>query len=248
MTAPRPSGHRLALIYGYSLGEGRDPVKGKRVKVDGGGALPVDAIDGDSIVAIPRHGFDRSIPAHLVDHRAQVRAICKLGCDRVLALGSAGSLREDWGVGSIVCPEDFYAPEIAPSFFRDPRGHSVPGFDTDWRRIVISAWDSLTETEIIDGGIYAQTLGPRFETPAEVRALSNLADLVGMTIASETILAGEAALAYAAICTIDNIANGLTDAPLTMDDYRRGRDATAVSVTEALSYLLPALAKELPGT
>jgi 5'-methylthioadenosine phosphorylase len=218
------------------------------VKVDAGGALPVDAIDGGSVVAIPRHGFDRSIPSHLIDHRANVRAVCELGCDRVLALGSAGTLREDWGVGTIVCPEDFYAPEIAPSFFRDPRGHSVPSFDSDWRRIALSAWGSLTKIEIIDGGVYAQTIGPRFETAAEVRALANLADLVGMTIASETILAGEAALAYAAICTIDNIANGLTREPLTLDDYRRGRDATAVTVTAALEYVLPALAKELPGT
>jgi 5'-methylthioadenosine phosphorylase len=248
MTAPRPTGHRLAVIYGYSLPEGRDPVKGKRVKVDAGGALPVEAVDGGSIVSIPRHGFDRSIPAHLVDHRANVRAICELGCDRVLALGSAGSLREDWGVGTIVCPEDFYAPEIAPSFFRDPRGHSVSAFDSDWRRIVLSAWGSLTKTQIIDGGVYAQTIGPRFETPAEVRALTNVADLVGMTIASETILAGEARLAYTSICTIDNIANGLTDEPLTIDDYRRGRDATAVTLAAALEYLLPALAKGLPGT
>jgi 5'-methylthioadenosine phosphorylase len=248
MTAPRPTGNRLAVIYGYSLPQGRDPVKGKRVKVDGGGALPVEAIDGGSIVAILRHGFDRSIPAHLVDHRANIRAVCELGCDRVLALGSAGSLREDWGVGTIVCPEDFYAPEIAPSFYRDPRGHSVPGFDSDWRRIVLSAWDSLAKTKLIDGGIYAQTIGPRFETPAEVRALSNLADLVGMTIASETILAGEAALGYAAICSIDNFANGVSDESLTMDDYRRGRDKTAVALTAALEYLLPALARELPGT
>jgi 5'-methylthioinosine phosphorylase len=247
MTAPRPTGNRLALIYGYSLPEGRDPVYGKRVKVDAGGALPVDAIDADSVVAIPRHGFDRSIPAHLVDHRANIRAVCELGCDRVLALGSTGSLREDWDVGTFVCPEDFYAPEIAPSFFRDPRGHSVPGFDSEWRRIILSAWGSLTKTEIIDGGVYAQTIGPRFETPAEVRALANAADLVGMTLASEVVLAGEAALAYAAICSVDNFANGVSRESLTMDDYRRGRDATAVVLAAALEYLLPALAKELPG-
>jgi purine nucleoside phosphorylase len=248
MTAPRPSGDRLAVIHGYSLPDGRDPVKGRRLKVDAGGALPVDAIDGGSIIAIPRHGFDRSIPAHLIDHRANIRAACELGCDRVLALGSTGSLREDWNVGTIVCPEDFYAPEIAPSFYRDSRGHSVPGFDSEWRRIVLSAWGSLTKTEIIDGGTYAQTLGPRFETPAEVRALAKVADVVGMTIASETVLAGEAALAYAAICSVDNLANGLTDERLTVDDYRRGRDRTAATLSGALEYLLPALAKELPGT
>jgi purine nucleoside phosphorylase len=248
MTAPRPTGSRLAVIHGYSLPEGTDPIEGKRVTIDVGGARPVEAIDADDIVSVPRHGFDRSIPAHLVDHRANIRAVCELGCDRVLALGSAGSLDRDLKVGTFICPEDFYAPSINESFYRDARGHSVPGFDPDWRRIVISAWESLTKTEVEDGGVYAQTLGPRFETPAEVRALAEVADFVGMTIASETILAGEAALAYAAVCTIDNLANGISDKRLTVDEYRRGRDRTAEVLITDLRFVLPALAKELPGS
>src|SRR5215207_1444900 len=206
MTAPRPSGERLCVIHGYSLPEGVDPVEGERVELDVGSALPVEATDGGDIVGIPRHGFDRSIPAHLVDHKANIRAACELGCNRVLALGSAGSLDEDLEVGTLISPNDFYAPEVAPSFYRDVRGHSIPGFDSEWRRVVISAWDSLTETKLADGGVYAQTLGPRFETPAEVRALGEVADMVGMTIAAARVLA------------------------------------------ESLEYVLPALAKELPGT
>jgi 5'-methylthioadenosine phosphorylase len=248
MTAPRPTGERLALIYGYSLPEGEEPIEGERVEIDAGGALPVEAIDGDELVAIPRHGFDRRIPAHLVDHRANIRAVCELGCNRVLALGSAGSLHEDLKVGTLICPEDFYAPEIAPSFYRDPRGHSVPAFDTEWRRVVISAWESLTDTKVEDGGVYAQTIGPRFETQAEVRVLAGAADMVGMTIAAEAILAGEAALAYAVVCSIDNLANGIADTKLTMDEYRRGRDRTAATVAAGLEYVLPALAKGLPGS
>ncbi len=248
MSAPRPKGNRLCVIHGNSLPESADPVEGERVTVDAGDALPVEATDGGEIVGIPRHGFDRSIPAHLVDHRANIRAACELGCDRVLALASAGSLDKDLKVGTFICPDDFYAPETAPSFYRDPRGHSVPGFDSEWRRIVISAWSSLTETELEDGGVYAQTIGPRFETPAEVRALANNADMVGMTIAAEAVLAGEAALAYAAVCTIDNLGNGVLDKPLTVDEYRRGRDQNARRLAADLEFVLPALAKGIPGS
>src|SRR4051812_18733366 len=247
MSAPRPSGERLALFYGFSLPEKEQPIEGERVEVDAGGVFAVEAIDGGEIVAIPRHGFDRSIPAHLVDHKANIRAACELGCNRVLALGSAGSLDKDLKVGTLICPEDFYAPEIAPSFYRDPRGHSVPGFDKEWRRVVISAWSSLTKTELEDGGVYAQTIGPRFETPAEVRALAEVADMVGMTIAAEAVLAGEAAMAYAAVCSIDNLGNGIRDKPLTIEEYRRGRDENAARLAEDLEYVLPALAKGLPG-
>jgi 5'-methylthioadenosine phosphorylase len=248
MSAPRPQGDRLCLIHGSSLQEGEDPVEGERVTLDSGGARPVEATVGDDIVGIPRHGFDRSVPAHLVDHHANIRAACELGCDRVLALASAGSLDKDLKVGTLICPEDFYAPETAPSFYSDPRGHSVPGFDAEWRRVVLRAWGSLTGTELQDDGVYAQTIGPRFETPAEVRALGNYADLVGMTIAAEAVLAGEAALSYAAVCTIDNFANGLLDTPLTVDDYRRNRDQNALRLAADLEDVLPALAKGLPAS
>src|SRR5215213_6420753 len=70
MTAPRPTGSRLCVIHGNSLPEGVDPIEGERVTIDAGGALPVEATGGGDIVGIARHGFDRSIPAHLVDHKA----------------------------------------------------------------------------------------------------------------------------------------------------------------------------------
>lgn len=246
MSAPRPTADRLAVIYGYSLPEGAHPVEGERVEVDAGGERPVEAIDAGEIVGLPRHGFDRGIPAHLVDHRANIRALCELGCDRVLALGSAGSLRADLEVGTFVCPDDFYAPETAPSFYSDPRGHSVPGFDPAWRRALLDAWRDRSETELVDGGIYAQTIGPRFETPAEVRALARAADIVGMTLAAETILAREAGLAHAAVCSVDNLANGISDAQLTVEEYRRGRDRTAETLAAALESVLPALAMRTP--
>jgi 5'-methylthioadenosine phosphorylase len=244
MDAPRPTGDRLALIYGYSLPEGAHPVEGVRVSVEAGGEQPVEVIDAGEIVAIPRHGFDRSIPAHLVDHRANIRALCELGCGRVLALGSVGSLRADLEVGSFVCPEDFYAPETAPSFYEDPRGHSIPGFDLDWRQLILDAWRERSDAELIDGGVYAHTIGPRFETPAEVRALAQVADVVGMTLAAETVLAKEAGLAYGAVCSVDNLANGIAEESLTVEEYRRGRDETAAVLKSALETTLPALVPE----
>jgi purine nucleoside phosphorylase len=241
MSAPRPTGDRLAVIYGYSLPEGAHPVEGERVEVDGGGGRPVEAIDAGEIVGLPRHRFDRGIPAQLVDHHANVRALCELGCDRVLALGSAGSLRPDLEVGSFVCPDDFYAPETAPSFYDDPRGHSIPGFDRDWRQVLLEIWRDRSEAELIDGGVYAQTVGPRFETAAEVKPLARVADVVGMTLAAETVLAREAGLAYAAVCTVDNLANGIAERPLTVEEYQRGRDETAKALETALGTVLPAL-------
>ncbi|MBF0476278.1 MAG: hypothetical protein HQK59_10690 [Deltaproteobacteria bacterium] len=51
--------------------------------------------------------------------------------------------------------------------------------------------------------------------------MKNFADLVGMTMASEAIVAQEVGLEYAAICSVDNYANGLIDTPLTEAQIRQ---------------------------
>jgi 5'-methylthioadenosine phosphorylase len=241
MEPPTPSGDRLCIVHGHSLSPGEQLVAGRKVELAGG----VRAIDAGAVVGLARHGPEREVPAHLVDHRANVRAICELGCNRVLALGSSGSLRpERLTVGTLVCPDDFFAPLVAPSFYDDPRGHSVPGFDRAWRERVVEAFSAQSEAPFADDGVYAQTRGPRFETPSEVRALAGAADLVGMTLAAETVLAGEAGLAYAAICTIDNVANGLEREPLTPQRYREGRERTARGLVAALEQTLPDLLEQ----
>jgi 5'-methylthioadenosine phosphorylase len=240
MEPPTPTGDRLCIVYGHSLPAGTQLVDGRELELEGGAV----AIDAGSVVGLPRHGLERQVPAHLVNHRANVRAICELGCNRVLALGSSGSLRpERLPVGTLVCPDDFLSPLVSPSFYDDPRGHTVAGFDPAWRGQVVEAFAEQSEAPFVDRGVYAQTLGPRFETPAEVRALARDADLVGMTLAAETVLAGEAGLAYAAICTIDNIANGLEPETLTPQRYREGRERTAQGLVATLQQTLPALAE-----
>ena len=78
---------------------------------------------------------------------------------------------------------------------------------------MIEAWTAGGQAPR-DGGVYWQTLGPRFETPAEIRLIAAHADVVGMTIASECIVAGELGLDYAALCVVDNLANGLGEGEL----------------------------------
>src|SRR5690606_20475626 len=160
--------------------------------------------------------------------------LCAAGCDRVVGLSSVGSLRTDWMVGTVVVPDDFLAFGAYPTFFRDVRGHGVPGFDEPWRRRLVAAWKDATGTAPVDGGTYAQTRGPRFETPAEVRLLAHHADLVGMTVASEAILAREAGLAYAAVCKVDNLGNGLDEGLLTVDEYAENAAATAEAFAAAV--------------
>jgi 5'-methylthioadenosine phosphorylase len=183
---------------------------------------PVIAHDTGAAVVIGRHGDVDPVPAHRVDHIGNLQALVSLGCDRVLALASTGSLRADWPVGTVVMPDDVFAPWVTPSVFDDARGHTVPGFDEPWRRRVVEVWRASTGTPATDGGVYVQTIGPRFETAAEIRFFATVGDLVGMTLAAECTLAKEFGLAYAAVCMVDNMANGIGDVTLTRELFESG--------------------------
>jgi 5'-methylthioadenosine phosphorylase len=193
---------------------------------------------------LQRHGRSGEAyrPPHRVDHEANLRPLLDAGCDRVLAVCSVGSLKEEIPVGSLVCPDDFIALQVAITTFADVRGHMAPGFDSEWRGRVIAASAASSALELGDGGVYWQTNGPRFETPAEIRLMAAHADLVGMTMASECVVAGELGLAYAALCVVDNLANGIGAAPLSVAELEADREANASRLEDALEALLPELA------
>ena len=65
-----------------------------------------------------------------------------------------------------------------------------------------------------------------------------------MTIASECVLAGEIGLAYASVCVVDNLANGVGEVTLTMEEFRAGAAANRVRLVGALDAVLPELSKE----
>lgn len=201
------------------------------------------AAQGHEAVVLQRHGSaDAYLLPHRIDHAANLRPLAAAGCDRVLAICSVGSLHARLAVGSFVCPHDFIALQTTITSFEDARGHTTSGFDSVWRETVLAAWRESGAGDLRDGGIYWQTSGPRFETAAEIRLIAGHADLVGMTLASECIVAGELGLRYAAVCVIDNLANGIATEPLSVAEVERHREANAIHLGDALDAVLPTLA------
>jgi 5'-methylthioadenosine phosphorylase len=160
----------------------------------------------------------------------------------VLAIGSVGSLRAEHGPGTFLCPDDFIALDVEPlTALEGLAAHRVAGFDPQWRSDVVAAFDG-SEPQVRDGGVYWQARGPRLETPAEVRLAARDADVIGMTIAGECVVAGELGLPYAAICVVDNFANGVGDGELTIAELEQGRARNLAALQAALARALPALA------
>jgi 5'-methylthioadenosine phosphorylase len=207
-----------------------------------GSAGLLASLSGAEAVVIQRHGLSGPyVPPHRIDHEANLRALLERGCDRVLAVCSVGSLKEEIAVGSLVCPDDFIAMQLGLTSFDDARGHVAPAFDPDWRERILAASRGGGAPGLMDGGVYWQTIGPRFETPAEVRLVAAHADVVGMTIASECVVAGELGLEYAALCVFDNLANGLGEDGLDVAAMEADRIANAARLRDGLAAVLPRL-------
>ena len=234
---------RLAVVGGHSIIDTGFPAGAERRDVEAPGG-PVAVLEAGPIVVLQRHGLDRYVAPHLIDHRANLRALRELGCDRVLAIGAVGGLRRELGVGTFLCPDDFIALHVGVSLFDDEEGHRVPGFDLAWRRRVLDAWSEHTDVALRDGGVYWQTIGPRLETPAEIRLIATHADVVGMTLGAECVIAGELGLAHAAVCVVDNLANGVGGEPLEIEDVDAGAAANRERLISALESVLPVLAGE----
>jgi 5'-methylthioadenosine phosphorylase len=207
-----------------------------------GGAEIVAAAEAHGAVVLQRHGRGEYHLPHLIDHAANLRPLPEAGCDRVLAVCSVGSLKPQIEVGSLVCPDDFIALQVMLTSLEDTRGHATAGFDREWRAKVLAA-AAAGGARLRDGGVYWQANGPRFETRAEVRLIAAHADLVGMTMASECIVAGELGLRYAAVCMVDNLANGVAERLLSPQELERDREANAARLRDALDAVLPELAR-----
>jgi len=219
---------RLAVILGSNaLGPGGEEIAAAAAEQ---GAAIVQRHVADGAFVLP----------HAINHEANLKPLLEQGCDRVLGIGSVGSLRAELEVGSLVCPDDFIALSQGDSIFGDERAHSAPGFASRWREEVITAWGEGGQAPR-NGGVYWQARGPRFETRAEIRLMAAHADVVGMTIASECVVAGELGLDYAALCVVDNLANGLAAESVSTAGMEADRFLNAERLREGLAAVLPRL-------
>jgi 5'-methylthioadenosine phosphorylase len=219
---------RLAVILGSSaLGPG-------------GEQIAVAAAEHGAAIVQRHSAGDAYVLPHRIDHEANLRPLAEQGVDRVLAISSVGSLKPELPVGTLLCPDDFIALHLDHSIYDDVRAHSAPSFDQELREEAIAAWAAGGQ-QPVDGGVYWQAIGPRFETPAEIRLMAAHADVVGMTVGAECVIAGELGLSYAALCMVDNLANGLGPAKLSVTELERDRAANAALLRDGLEAVLPRL-------
>ena len=237
---------RLAVIggSGLDLSDFLAGIAAKRIPTPYGdpSADPVvGRVGGVDVAFLARHGRGHAVPPHRINHRANLWALKELGVRRILATSSVGSLKRDIPPGSLAVPDDFLCLWALPTFHDDKVVHVTPALDDGMRKAIIAV-SRRKGARVRGKAVYAQTLGPRLETKAEIRLLRDYADVVGMTMASEATLAAEIGIAYACLCTVDNYAHGITVKSLTYTDIVSAQRKNAKSVARLMPSLLDDLA------
>lgn len=177
---------------------------------------------GKKVVFMNRHGAGHSVPPHLVNYRANIAGLKKLGVKNILATAAVGSLNPDMNPGDFVLADQFldFTKCREHTFFEGGEQGVVHVDVTDpycpqLRRSIAQSAGKLN-LPVHQGGVYVTTEGPRYETPAEIKMYRQLGgDLVGMTGVPEVVLAREAEMCYAVICMVTNQAAGISPTPLT---------------------------------
>ncbi len=146
-----------------------------------------------------------------------LRVLHLLGADTVILTNAVGSINPDFKVGEFVCVKDqisSFVPSPLIGKNKDELGERFTGmtdaFDRDMQEAVLKT--GKDNNIPVHSGIYVQTTGPQYETPAEIRMYRTLgADTVGMSTAMEVIAARHMNMRVCAINCISNMAAGVEE-------------------------------------
>lgn len=179
--------------------------------------------------------------------RTLIRIVRQLGAHSLIVTAAAGSLRDDMGPGEVMVINDHINmqpgnPLVGPNDESiGPRFLSLENaYDEEFRGQFFDVANKLNIP--VQEGVYLSTLGPVFETPAEIRAFQTLgADAVGMSVVPDVIVARHCGLRVAGIAAITNFAVGLSPEKVTHEVTLQYGEMTA----RKLVKLIPAFVKEI---
>lgn len=202
---------------------------------------------GYNVTFLARHGHNHSIPPHQVNYRANIWALRHVGVEQVVAVAAVGGIGEAYAPRRLAIPDQIidYTHSRESTFFDQDSADvthvdfTYP-YDARLRRWLLAA-AAEAGIEVVDGGTYAATQGPRLETAAEIQRLRrDGCDLVGMTGMPEAVLAREAELAYAHCAVVANWGAGLAEGQtVSMDDIRDNLTYGMDLVRQLIASLAP---------
>jgi xanthosine phosphorylase len=235
--------HATAIDYAELPGFPRPGIEGHA------GRLLLGRLGGVEVACLQgRVHLYEGVPAAAVN--VLPRTLKALGCEVLILTNAAGSLRPEIEPGAIALIEDhinllgqnpLVGPNDAAVGPRFPDMSEVYDRGLRTRAQAVAARLGIA----LRSGVYLATLGPSFETPAEIRAFRALgAELVGMSTVPEAISARHCGLKVLGLSLVTNLAAGLTDHALSHEETLTMAAQAAGRLQQLLTGLLEELARD----
>lgn len=229
---------KVGLILGSGLGG-----YAKNMKVVN--EIPYGDIPGFPVSTVQGHdgrfmlGYIGDLPAVVMKGRVHyyegypmedvvlpTRLMKRMGIEVLFLTNAAGGINRGFRVGDFMMITDQIS-SFVPSPLIGENVSELGDRFPDMTHIYdeeLQGWieETAREEDIpLQKGVYLQTTGPNFESPAEIRMYSLLgADAVGMSTACEAIAARHAGVRVCGISCISNMASGISEEELSHLDVQ----------------------------
>jgi 5'-methylthioadenosine phosphorylase len=185
-------------------------------------AFTIGELAGRKVAFLARHGRKHTIRPTDVNSRANMFAFKKLGVKQVLAVSTVGSLKEEYKPGELAFIDQFIdrTTKREQSFYSQDRVCHISVADPMCPEIRKTLIAVAKAAKIVahPTGTYVCIEGPRFSTKAESKMFQMWgAEVVGMTLVPECVLAREAELCYATTAMITDY-DCWKDHPVSTDE------------------------------
>jgi 5'-methylthioadenosine phosphorylase len=180
--------------------------------------ITLATMSGKNVAFLPRHGKKHTIPPHMINYRANLWAMKKLGVTRVIGPCAAGSLQAHVKPGDFVICDQFVDRTNArkDTFYDGPLTTHISTADPycpEMRKLAIEKARKLGIT-VHETGTMVVIQGPRFSTRSESRWYASQSfEVINMTGYPECVLARELGMCYVNISLITDYDAGLEGNP-----------------------------------
>ena len=211
-------------------------------------SIAVGELEDRCVAFLPRHGKKHTIRPTNVNSRANIFALKKLGAQRILATSTVGSLKEEYKPGDIVLVDQFIdrTTKREQSFYTEGKvcHISVAEPICPELRAVLTGVAKKAKITFHRNGTYVCIEGPRFSTKAESKMFRSWgADVVGMTLVPECVLAREAEVCYASIAMVTDY-DVWKEHPVCVDDIVKTMRANIENVKKLIAEAVVKIPKE----
>lgn len=184
--------------------------------------------------------------------RVLIRIIKHLGCHTLVVTGAVGSMRPEAGPGELMMITDhinFHPlnPLVGPNDESEgPRFFAMDdAYDPGLQELMLNSASKLGIT--LHKGVYISVMGPSFETPAEIRAFKQWgADVVGMSVVPEVIIARHSGIKVACVTAITNAAAGMSAEQISHEGTLQFGEIAARKLTKLIPAFVSDYVKAYP--